>query len=351
VQDMISIKNLYVNLGEFVLEDINLTINEGEYFVILGPTGAGKTVLLESIAGLNPVKQGVILLKNRDITYEKPEQRGISIVYQDHALFPHLTVRDNILFGLKLRKKTKQEMKEAIDWLTELLGISNLLSRKPYTLSGGERQKAALARALSTRPEMLLLDEPLSALDPGTREAMQDELHRLHRILNSTVVHVTHDFEEAMALADRIAVIGNGRVKQAGTPEQIFRRPESEFVARFTMMRNIFSGEAERRQSGETIFRTEGAEFKVQDYREGSSYAGIRPDDIAISTAEMGLSNANTFSGRITRIVNKGLTLYVTVKAPPDFCCLVTRREYIEMDLKEGKQVRITFRADTVHLF
>jgi len=348
---MISIKNLYVNLGEFALEDISLTINEGEYFVILGPTGAGKTVLLESIAGLNPIKQGVILLKDRDITHDKPEKRGISIVYQDHALFPHLTVRDNILFGLKLRKKTKQEMKEAIDWLTELLGISNLLPRKPYTLSGGERQKAALARALSTRPEMLLLDEPLSALDPGTREAMQEELHRLHRTLNSTVVHVTHDFEEAMALGDRIAVIGNGRVKQTGTPEQIFRRPESEFVARFTMMRNIFAGKLIRKTGDDIVFQANGIDFSVPVYQEGISHAGVRADDITISPEDMTQLDANTFSGTITRIIDRGQILYVTVGVPPDFCCLVTRHDCTKMDLKEGKRVRITFKADSIRLF
>jgi ABC-type Fe3+/spermidine/putrescine transport system ATPase subunit len=348
---MINIKNLYVNLGDFSLEDISLTVNEGDYFVILGPTGAGKTVLLESIAGLNPIKRGAIFLKDRDITREKPEQRGISIVYQDHALFPHLSVKGNILFGLKLRRKKSQEMTAVLEWLTDLFGISSLLHRKPQTLSGGERQKVALARALSTRPDVLLLDEPLSALDPGTREAMQEELYRLHRTLKSTVVHVTHDFEEAMALGNRIAVIGDGRLKQAGTPEQIFRRPDSEFVARFTMMRNIFTGEMIKKPGGDTVFRTDGVEISIPDYREGIDHLGIRPDDIDILPADTAHIDANTFSGTVTRIVDKGPVLYVTVRVPPDFCCLVTRRDRIEKGLEEGKQVKITFKADSAHPF
>ncbi len=155
---MIEIKNLYVDLKDFKLQDINLSISEGEYFIILGPTGAGKTVLLESVAGLYPIKSGEIRLRGKEVTRLEPEKRGISIVYQDHALFPHLSVKDNIIFGLKLRKQPKPGIEAALDWIAELLGISHLLNRKPDTLSGGEQQKVALARALSIKPEVLLLD-------------------------------------------------------------------------------------------------------------------------------------------------------------------------------------------------
>jgi ABC-type Fe3+/spermidine/putrescine transport system ATPase subunit len=348
---MIKIENLSVDLGEFKLKNVSLTVQNGEYFIILGPTGAGKTVLLESIAGLNPIRQGTVALDGRDITGEKPEKRGVSIVYQDHALFPHLSVRDNIIFGLRLRKKTPQETAAVLEWLAGLLGITDLLDRKPRTLSGGERQKVALARALSTRPEVLLLDEPLSALDPVTREATQEELRRLHGNIKGTFVHVTHDFEEAMALGHRIAVIGEGELKQVGTPEQIFRQPESEFVAHFTMMRNIFTGRLSRKPGGVTTFQTSGFEFSVATDKEEIGHACLRPDDITISTERPASYEANTFTGTVTHIVNRGFNYYVTVTVPPDFCCLINQRDYADMDLKEGQPVTITFKAEAIHLF
>jgi len=236
---MIQIKNLCVDLGDFLLRDINLNVVAGEYFVILGPTAAGKTVLLESIAGLYPLKSGEIWLRGKEVTRLSPERRGISIVYQDHALFPHLSVAENITFGLKLHRHPDQELTEVLNWLSHLLEIAHLLDRRPDTLSGGEKQKVALARALSVKPEVLLLDEPLSALDPETREGVQRELRQLHNQLKITTIHVTHDFEEAVALGDRIAVLGDGCIHQTGTPDEIFRRPNSEFVDRFAMARNI----------------------------------------------------------------------------------------------------------------
>jgi len=348
---MIQIKNLCVNLGDFMLHDINLTVDEGEYFIILGPTGAGKTVLLESIAGLYPVKSGEIWLGGKEVTRLEPEKRGISIVYQDHALFPHLSVKDNTIFGLRLRKQTRQEMEAALDWVTQLLGISHLLDRKPDTLSGGERQKVALARALSIKPQLLLLDEPLSALDPEGREGVQQELRQLHNRLKVTTIHVTHDFEEAIALGNHIAVLGEGCIKQVGTPEHIFRQPNSEFVARFAMVRNIFAGEVVARDNGNTVFSTEGTELAVVTDLRGSLHASIRPEDILISPEPLHSSARNSFCGLITYVANKGSTLYLTVNLPPDFICLVTRRSFEEMGLTEGKKVYITFKASAVHVF
>jgi len=225
---MISIRNLYVELGDFTLKDASLDVKDGEYMVVVGPSGAGKTVLLESIAGLYSPERGEILLRGRDVTRLSPERRHVSIVYQDHALFPHLCVRDNILFGLRMRKIDEKECSEAFSRVVELFSIRSLLDRDPQTLSGGEQQKVALARALCVSPDVLLLDEPLSSLDPKTREEIEAELHHLHRELDVTTLHVTHNFEEAVALGDRIAVIGEGEVKQVGTPEDIFRKPNSE---------------------------------------------------------------------------------------------------------------------------
>jgi len=236
---MISIKNLKVNLGDFLLQNINLDIEPGEYFIVLGPTGAGKTVLLESIAGLYPVLEGEVWIGDKEITDLSPEKREIGIVYQDQVLFPHLSVEKNIAFGLKMRKCPKNEAKAKIDAIVEVVGISHLLRRSPATLSGGEKQKVALARALVTEPKVLLLDEPLSALDPETREKMQGELREMHRKVVVTIIHVTHDFEEAIALGHRVAVLNDGCIAQMGTPEEFLRRPSSEFVARFALSRGF----------------------------------------------------------------------------------------------------------------
>jgi molybdate transport system ATP-binding protein/molybdate/tungstate transport system ATP-binding protein len=348
---MIRVENLHVELGGFALRDINLTVGEGEYFIILGPTGAGKTVLLESIAGLNPVKRGKIWLNERDITNQKPKNRGISIVYQDHALFPHLSAKDNILFGLKLRKKTSQEMIAVQEWLVDLLAISHLLNRKPNTLSGGEQQKVALARALSTKPDVLLLDEPLSALDPETREAVQEELRKLHGILNNTIIQVTHDFEEAMALGTHVAVIGQGQIEQVGMPEQIFRQPNSLFVARFAMTRNIFFGEAIRNTDGNNIFRTQGTDLMITTDMEGPCYATIRPEDILISLQAYASGAPNVVSGIITKIIDKGVIIHVTISAPLDITCLVTRNQFVEMGLKTGGKIHVMLKPSSIHLF
>jgi molybdate/tungstate transport system ATP-binding protein len=348
---VIKLDNLNVELEKFTLKDINLTVTEGEYFIIVGPTGAGKTVLLESIAGLNPIKSGTIWLKDRNITNQKPEKRGVSIVYQDHALFPHFSVKENILFGLKLRKKSRKELLAAQDWLGELLGIRHLLNRKTGTLSGGERQKVALARALSTKPDILLLDEPLSALDPETRETIQEELRRLHVVLRNTIIHVTHDFEEAMALGTRIAVMGNGDLKQVGTPEEVFRHPNSEFVARFVMAKNVLAGTAIKRDDGYIGFKVDGKEFLTTAILEGGCRASIRPEDIIIAREPFPDSVKNCFTAIVKRIVNKGSTLYITIAIPPDLTCLVTRRFFEEERLEIGQEVYMVFSPSAVHLF
>jgi molybdopterin-binding protein len=348
---MIQVKNLCVDLGDFHLRDINLTVDEGEYFIVLGPPGAGKTVLLESIAGLYPVKSGQIWLRGKEVTRLEPEKRNISIVYQDHALFPHLSAAENILFGLKMQRRPRQELNKVLDWLSDLLGIAHLLDRSPNTLSGGERQKVALARALSTKPEVLLLDEPLSALDPETREGVQRELHQLHNQLKVTTIHVTHDFDEAIALGDHIAVLGEGCIKQVGTPEQIFHQPNSEFVARFAMAKNIFTGEVVETEDGSSVFRTKGTELAVATDLRGRLHASVRPEDILVSPEPLLSSARNSFCGTITHIADRGSTFYLTVNLPPDFICLVTRRSLDEMGLAEGQKVYITFKASAVHIF
>jgi len=348
---MIEVKNLSVDLGDFLLKDVSFDVKQGEYYIILGPTGAGKTVLLESIAGLYPIKSGEIWLNGKGITDLEPEKRGIGVVYQDYVLFPHLSVKENIVFGLKLRGQPRQEIEATLERLVELLNISHLLERKPATLSGGESQKVALARALSVKPEVLLLDEPLSALDPETREDIQHELRRIHERLNVTVIHVTHDFEEAVALGDRIAVIGEGRIMQVGTSEQVFRQPNSEFVARFAMTRNIFSGEVRDGDEECAAIDVGEVEIAVATHLRGKFHASVRPEDILVSTEPLKSSARNCLHGVIGRVDDRGSTLLLTVAVPPDFICLVTRRSFEEMELAQGKEVYMTFKASAVHVF
>jgi len=359
----VQVQDLWVDLEEFHLREIDLDISPGEYFVILGPTGAGKTVLLETIAGLHRPHRGRILLDGEDVTGVPPERRGIGFVYQDYMLFPHLSVVNNIAFGVKLRGLSRQAIEERVAAVSQLLGIDHLLHRSPRTLSGGEQQRVALARALVVEPRILLLDEPLSALDPEMREGLQRELARVHAQLGTTTLHVTHDFEEAVALGERIVVVNEGRVIQVGPSDAIFRRPNSEFVARFVGVRNIFPGTAHGGENGSQVFRLdaspgalEGADSCVTEIAAvtelaGPRHASIRPEDILISREPLRSSARNSFRGRIVGIVDRGTVVYVTVHVPPDFACMITRRSLEEMELREGLEVYVAFKASAVHVF
>ncbi len=230
---MILLENVSISLGDFSLKSVNLEIPSGEYFSILGPTGAGKTVILELIAGLYRPDKGNILINNEDVDKVPPEKRGVGFVYQDYALFPHLNVYKNISFGLKLRKMPQDEMKNIVLELTELLNITHLLDRFPGTLSGGEQQRVSLARALALKPKILLMDEPLSALDPNTKKFLHQELKRIHQTYECTIVHVTHDFTEANILATLVGIILDGQVRQVGIPEEVFKNNGDPVVSDF----------------------------------------------------------------------------------------------------------------------
>ena len=316
-----------------------------------GPSGAGKTVLLESIAGLNPIRSGQVRINSRDVTSLNLEKRNIGFAYQDYVLYRHLSVRDNISFGLQWRSKTRQEIEDAVDRVIELLNIAHLLKRRPRSLSGGESQKIALARALAMRPDLLLLDEPLSAVDPQMKEATERELKGIHNRLRLTTIHVTHDFEEAIALGDRIAVLGEGRIVQIGTPEQIFRHPNSEFVARFVMTRNIFEGEVSDSPDGQGIFFVDGVRLAVVTTRRGRLHASIRPEGILVSREPAHSSTFNSLQGTVTRIADRGSVVYLTVNVPPEFTCLILHRSLEEMGLEEKQKVFIAFKASVVNIF
>ena len=348
---MIAIKNLKVDLGDFLLQDINLDIESGEYFIILGPTGAGKTVLLEAIAGLHPVLEGRIWIDGREISRQSAEKRGIGIVYQDQVLFPHLTVEDNIAFGLKLRKCPRGEIKAKVDYMAEIVEIPHLLQRSPAMLSGGEKQKVAMARALVIEPEVLLLDEPMSALDPETRERMQGELREMHRRVKVTIIHVTHDFEEAVALGHRVAVLNDGEIVQIGSPEDFLRHPSSEFVARFALSRNIFNGKIGDTEDGCTFVDIGGVRVMAITELRGEVRLSLRPEDILISKEPFQSTARNSFQGAITDIADRGSIVYITVNVPPDFMCLITRQAFEELGLRKGMRIWITFKASAIHVF
>ena len=243
---MLRIESLSITLGEFSVQDVSLEIRSDEYFIILGPTGAGKTVLLETIAGIHTPDSGRIFLGDQEITSIEPRSRNIGMVYQDYMLFPHLTVEDNIAFGLRQRKIPPDEQHALVEEIVHPAG-----DPPPHrTISGfaerGEQQRVALARALVLKPEILLLDEPMSALDGRTRERMRRELSRIRRLTGTTIVQITHHFDDVFALADRIAIMREGRIVQVGETSDVFLHPSDTFVAEFLGIGNIIRGTSSR---------------------------------------------------------------------------------------------------------
>lgn len=343
---MLKLMNIHKKLGDFCLKNINLTVQTGEYFVILGPTGTGKTVLLELIAGMYKPDRGSIWFADEEISSLYPEERNIGFVYQDYALFPHLTVRENICFGLKARKVRTSQLRQRLEEIVSLLNIEHLLQRYPSKLSGGEQQRTALARAVITAPQILLLDEPLSALDPRTRQVFQEELRRIHDTLNTTTLHITHDFSEAMALADRVGVLRDGELVQVGTPENVFRQPNSHFVASFVGMENIFSGEA----CDTLVHLSEHITLITLKRQSGSVTVAIRPEDIIVSRERLHSSAQNNLPGRIISMVHQGSIYRLVIDAGLPFKVLLSPMSVEEMDLQPGNLVWLAFKSTSVHV-
>lgn len=346
---MINIKNLSKNWAEFSIRNVELDIGAKEYFVVLGPTGAGKTLLLELIAGFHLPDRGEILLDGKNITYLPPERREVGFVYQDYSLFPHLSVEENVKFGLRLRKISKHEAEEKARRVMRLLGISHLAKRYPKTLSGGEQQKTALARALVLDPKVLLLDEPLSALDAPTQETLRGELKNIHRRSGVTTVHVTHDHEEAILLGDQIGVMSGGRIVQVGGADEIFRKPKSEFVASFVGMENIFKGESRLRGNIAEV-DLEGTKIEAVTRRKGDVKVCIRPEEILLSKRPIKSSGRNMFKGKITEISDRGATVKLKVDIGRKFVVIITKKSFLDMKPNIGSKVYITFKASSVHV-
>ena len=304
---MIEIQNLSGSLGEFHLQDITMTVNDGEYMVLLGPTGAGKTVLIEYLVGMYRQKEGTILVDGEDVTPLYTEERNIAYVPQDYALFPNLNVARNIAYGLEAKRHPKEEITRITEQTLEALGIGHLRHRMPLNLSGGEKQRVALGRALATRPKLVLLDEPLSALDENLRAQMSRELRDLQQSSKATFIQVCHNFEEASAVADRIAIMNNGRLVQVGTLEEVKSQPKNAFVAQFLKTQNLFPAVAD----GATL-RVNDIQLEKKSSIQGEMVMAIRPENLRIHP-DTDPGRPNSFRGSIVEAVPRPHFMEYTV--------------------------------------
>jgi sulfate transport system ATP-binding protein len=305
---MIAARSITKRFGDFTaLDDVSLEIPAGSLTALLGPSGSGKSTLLRIIAGLEIPDQGTVVIGDQDVTSIPPQKRGIGFVFQHYAAFKHMTVRDNVAFGMSIRKRPKDEIRKRVDELLGVVGLAGYHERYPGQLSGGQRQRMALARALAVEPSVLLLDEPFGALDAKVRKELREWLRRLHDDVHVTTVFVTHDQEEAMAIADHIAVMDHGRIEQVGGPLELYDRPANRFVMGFL-----------------------GPVSQIGD-------ALVRPHDIHLESEPLG----NAARGTVTRIVHLGFEVRVEVDVEDagPVSAQVTRHDAERLQLVEGRQV------------
>ena len=345
---MIQVCDLVAEYGAFSLKRINLSIPAGETFVLVGPSGAGKTLLLETIRGVKPPKQGRILLAGQDMTHLPPEQRQFSYVPQDLALFPHLSVRGNIVFGLDVRNAPKRQIEERTNQVAALLGIEALLDRKAIrSLSGGEKQRVALARSLVVEPRVLFLDEPFGALDAATRMQLLHDMRALHRRLGLTTVLITHDLEEAFVMADRMGIMMAGRIEQVGSPTELHDRPATLRLARFLLVQNVLSGQCvgPGDAPGTCKCQVRGLDVTVsarRQLRPGSSvWIGIRARHVKLTTGRTDSGSNNCFPAVIQDISTRSDKHILTVQVGPqqEFLQVVVMDESGLPSMKSGDKV------------
>ncbi|MFW0791853.1 sulfate/molybdate ABC transporter ATP-binding protein [Gordonia sp. CPCC 205333] len=316
----ISVTSANKNYGDFAaLDNVSIDIPEGSLTSLLGPSGSGKSTLLRSIAGLDSLDSGSIKINGKDVTNASPQQRDIGFVFQHYAAFKHLSVRDNVAFGLKIRKKPKAEIEAKVDELLGIVGLTGFQRRFPAQLSGGQRQRMALARALAVDPKVLLLDEPFGALDAKVREDLRKWLRRLHDEVHVTTVLVTHDQQEALDVSDRIAVLNKGRIEQIGTPDDLYDRPTNAFVASFL---------------GSTV-RVNGALVRPHDIRLG------RNPELAWPSIDAEL-DTGIIKATVQRVVHLGFETRVDLVAAAtgeEFLAQVTRGDANALNLRAGEEV------------
>jgi molybdopterin-binding protein len=353
---MIRLEGLSVRAGDFEVRDVSIDVPEGGYALVIGPTGSGKTTLLEAVAGHVQLLAGRVHLHGHDVTDLPPEARGVGFVYQHYQLFPHLTVRDNIGYGLSRARDGVAARLRRIEEVAGLLAIDHLLDRSIRRLSGGEQQRVAIARALAPRPRVLLLDEPLAAVDPATRAMLRRELRALHEREGITTLQVTHDFDDALRLGDLVAVLAEGRIVQAGRPEDVFRYPNSAFVARFVGAGNVLAGEVQH--LGETTedgrfkarFTSGGLAVELVAEREGPAHVVIRPEDLLLSAEPPPTSLRNRLRAKVERIERLGPVTQVHLDVGRPLVAAVTNQTAEELCLHPGSAVWIGLKATAILL-
>jgi len=318
------------------VSDVNLSVAKGEFISLLGPSGCGKTTTLQMIAGLVEPTSGRITLDGRDITHEKPDRRGLGIVFQSYALFPHMTAAENVAFGLEMRKVPRAERAERVRAALAMVGLAGYEDRHPRRMSGGQQQRVALARALVIKPSVLLLDEPLSNLDAKLREEMQIELRQIQRTIGTTTILVTHDQNEAMSLSDRIVVMSQGKIEQIGTPQETYERPASAFVSQFLGKTNDFAA---------TIDRTATPARVVAGSWSAPAPAGLSgPVTVSIRPERIGFGDAGLGAKIVTRIFQGNHWLFQC-----DSECgpaIVIRQNDGKAQPAEGEAVRLAWRPE-----
>ncbi|HDR04530.1 MAG TPA: sn-glycerol-3-phosphate ABC transporter ATP-binding protein UgpC [Candidatus Marinimicrobia bacterium] len=324
-----------------VLHDINLTINDGEFVVLVGPSGCGKSTSLRMLAGLESVSSGTILIDGKDITDKHPKDRDIAMVFQNYALYPHMSVYENLAFGLKMRRMDKADIDKRVQEAAAILKIEMLLDRKPKALSGGQRQRVALGRAIVRKPKVFLFDEPLSNLDAKLRVQMRSEIKKLHQTLGVTMLYVTHDQVEAMTMGDRICLMDSGYIQQYDTPLNIYNEPTNRFVAGFigSPPMNFLSVQ---RKNGGLLLGKNAQPFTGYDIPKNMEKAeiGIRPEDLLI--AKEGAS------ATVELIEPLGSELYIELNLAGES---VTGRFAPDLKLQPGDKINIQFREQKVHCF
>lgn len=342
---MLELKNITIKLGKFSLKNFSISVNKGDYYVILGESGAGKSIILELLSGLKSPNVGDIFFENRNITNVGIQKRNIGLVFQDYAVFPHLNVFNNIAYPIKNNVFSKSEIRDKVKFQAEQTGISDLLYRKTTELSGGELQRVALARTLILEPKLLLLDEPLNSLDVLLKENIRNLLRKLNKA-GQTIIHITHDYEEALSLANKVAVIHSGKLIQEGKPSEIFNHPKSEFIANLTGIKNFFK--AKYSSENELTLKNQ---INIQanpgkKYCEG--YVVIPGNSIVISKNKQETSALNNFNGKIEHIIPVPFGKEIIVDIGIKLSVNITNESYLNLKLKEGNKIWISFKANSI---
>lgn len=343
---VISIKNLTLHYGSYkAIDDVDLTFNEGEFFALLGPSGCGKSSLLRTLAGFSQPTSGTLLLDGNDLLRTPARKRPINMMFQSYALFPHMTVRQNVSYGLEVAKRPRAEVDKLVNNILEKTHLSEFASRRPNQLSGGQRQRVALARALVMHPRVILLDEPLGALDKKLRESMQLELKRLQHEMGLTFVIVTHDQDEALVLADRIAIMNAGKVEQIGTPKELYEYPATRFVADFIGEMNFFKGVAKG-----TAVAVEGlGTFESDTSAEGPVSYAIRPERLRASEMAPKGGGSNVVEGAIQEIAYHGRDATLIVGLNDGVSTVTSRLTAVQVaqsSFSSGSKVWLSWNSD-----